>query len=435
MEAHVVSHIQDHLISSLNFKPNSGTSNYITSSRYVRFLPESGDTWTTANRTIRFRLADSAFIDMESIRMGMTIHNTTTVTAGGADAALTPLLPGGIGLFQRCRLYVAGALVEDIDNVGTLTAMLERLKSSARRYNDALESGHAMLGGGNTASYNVDDESLTPIAAGTARRTISKLPFGLMAQEKWMPLSQVAAGGVVLELELSSNAWQGFVYVGANTPGWSIKDVFLHATAYDVDSSIANSITEHVASGEPLPYALTTVYSTKHFLTQANFSIQLQRSSSRLKQVYCVIHRGSVANTPVNSFYHPLGGNAPNITNDNMEFQLTIGSHKWPERFVQGSAETYMRLRQAAGQFYSGDASMSCASLGSNFTNGRAIYAIDLEKTGNQSLFSGVSTKGGETLTLEFRNVTNIAAGDFMVVYQITDVIANLRSGGCDVLD
>jgi hypothetical protein len=61
MEAHVVSHIQDHLISSLNFKPNSGTSNYITANRLVRFLPESGDTWTTANRTIRFRLADSAF--------------------------------------------------------------------------------------------------------------------------------------------------------------------------------------------------------------------------------------------------------------------------------------------------------------------------------------------------------------------------------------
>ena len=218
MEAHVVSHISDHLISSLNFKPSSGTSNYITSSRLVRFLPESGDTWTTANRTIRFRLADSAFIDMESIRLGMTIHNTTVVTAGGANAALEPLLPA-MAMFQRCRLYVAGALVEDIDNCGTLTAMMERLKSAPRRYNDAMESGHSMLGGVNAASCNIDNESLTPIAAGTARRTISKLPVGLMSQEKWMPLSQVAAGGVVLELERSSNAWQSFVYVANNTVG------------------------------------------------------------------------------------------------------------------------------------------------------------------------------------------------------------------------
>ena len=285
---------------------------------------------------------------MESIRLGMTIHNTTDVTAGGANAALEPLLPA-MAMFQRCRLYVAGALVEDIGNCGTLTTMMERLKSAPRRYNDAMESGHSMLGGGTANHYNIDNKSLTPIAAGTARRTTSKLPFGLLAQERWMPLSQVAAGGVVLELELSSNAWQAFKYVGTNTVGWNIRDVCLHATAYDVDSSIANSITEHVASGEPLPYALTTIYSTKHFLTQANFSVQLQRSSSRLKHIYWVIHRGSVANTPVNEFYHPMGANAPDLTNDTLEFQLTIGSHKWLERFVQGITATYMRLRQAAG--------------------------------------------------------------------------------------
>ena len=78
---------------------------------------------------------------------------------------------------------------------------------------------------------------------------------------------------------------------------------------------------------------------------------------------------------------------------------------------------------------------MSCGTRGSNFTNGRAIYAIDLEKTGDQPLFSGVTTKGGETITLEFRNAGNIVAGDFMEVFQVTDVICNLRMGACDVLD
>ena len=131
-----------------------------------------------------------------------------------------------------------------------------------------------------------------------------------------------------------------------------------------------------------------------------------------------------------------MGADAPTLPNDTVEYQLTIGSRKWPaSSAVRGSAETYMRLRQASGQFFSGDASMSCASLGSDFTNGRAIYAIDFEKTGNQALMSGISTKGGETITLEFRNVTNIALGDLMVVFQVQDVIANLRMGACDVLD
>ena len=161
----------------------------------------------------------------------------------------------------------------------------------------------------------------------------------------------------------------------------------------------------------------------------------MQRSSSRLKQIYCVIHRGSVANTPVTEFYHPNGNAVPTLANDTLEYQITIGSRKFPERMVQGTAETYMRLRQAAGQFFSGDSSMSCGNLGINFTNGQAIYAIDFEKVGNQALFSGVRTKGGETFTAEFRGVTGITAGDFMVIYQVTDVIANLRLGACDVLD
>ena len=160
----------------------------------------------------------------------------------------------------------------------------------------------------------------------------------------------------------------------------SIKFVFSYATAYDVDSSIANNITEHIASREPLPYHVTTIYNREPFLSKAKFSIQLQRASTRLKQVYCVIHRGSVGNTPINDFYHQLGATAPSIANDNLDFQLTIGSRKWPERFVQGSAKTYMRLRHAPGQFFSGDASMSCTSLGSNFTKGRAIHAIELDQ-------------------------------------------------------
>ena len=65
----------------------------------------------------------------------------------------------------------------------------------------------------------------------------------------------------------------------------------------------------------------------------------------------------------------------------------------------------------------------------------RAIYSIDLEKVSNMALLSGQSTKGGETLTLDFRNVTSIVAGDYICVFQVQDVIANLRQGACDVLD
>ena len=54
--------------------------------------------------------------------------------------------------------------------------MLERMKPAGRQHNDALESGHAMVGG-TAAITNIDDESLQPIVAGGARRTMTKRPF------------------------------------------------------------------------------------------------------------------------------------------------------------------------------------------------------------------------------------------------------------------
>ena len=46
-----------------------------------------------------------------------------------------------------------------------------------------MKSGRSMTGGADADSFNIDNESLTPIAAGAARRTITKLPFGLLVKK------------------------------------------------------------------------------------------------------------------------------------------------------------------------------------------------------------------------------------------------------------
>ena len=45
------------------------------------------------------------------------------------------------------------------------------------------------------------DESRTPVAAATARRSIAKLQFGLLSQDKWMSVAQISAGGIIFELK------------------------------------------------------------------------------------------------------------------------------------------------------------------------------------------------------------------------------------------
>ena len=117
-------------------------------------------------------------------------------------------------MFSRLRLYIGGQLAEDLTEVGHLAMLLERIKPNARRLNDSLEA-HAM-------TANLGDEAYSPIPANGARKVVFSLPFGMLNQQKWMPFGLVAAGGIVLEAELSSNALQAFTTPGAL---WRIQDV------------------------------------------------------------------------------------------------------------------------------------------------------------------------------------------------------------------
>ena len=114
LDAHAIAHLEDHLISGLQFKSSSGASNYVTASRYVTFNPEGGSMWNTSDRTLRFRLADSFFIDLQSLRLAYTLHNTSFTNSTNVGRPITPLLGGPMAIFSTCRRFLAGALVEDI---------------------------------------------------------------------------------------------------------------------------------------------------------------------------------------------------------------------------------------------------------------------------------------------------------------------------------
>ena len=70
-----------------------------------------------------------------------------------------------------------------------------------------------------------------------------------------------------------------------------------------------------------------------------------------------------------------------------------------------------------------------------DFHTKNAVVAIDLEKTGNQSLYSGFSTRGGAIMTLDFKNTGMGAAGDYALVYLCYDGIVSLLDGSVEVLE
>ena len=94
--------------------------------------------------------------------------------------------------------------------------------------------------------------------------------------------------------------------------------------------------------------------------------------------------------------------------------------------------EQFLRLRQAAGVFY-GESDI--AILPTEFVNRKAVFATDLERVGHQGAsHSGLSTKNGDLLTLDFKNTGLGSSGDVALIYVIFETIWSLKDGSVDVL-
>ena len=412
MEAVVSSgDISDHLIDGLNFKAGSGTAQYVINSRYARYFSESGNRFDpSSSRVIRFRLADNVFLEPASCRVQMTITNLN-----GA-AALTPIAPP-LSMFRRARLFVSSQICEDWTELGASTVLMDRMKDTLRRSNDSLDS-HILTGGGSSDTYSA-------IPGGASRKVLMQLPFGVINSPKWIPLGLVS-GGLIIELELGDAA-DAFNEADAN---WQIEGVSMHATVHEVDPALANSYTQHVLKGSPLHLPFQSMVVTKHLITDGDFRLSLVRGFTRLKQIYVTLHKsGDKFNR---DFHHPIGANAVTSSNDTLQYQLQIGSRKWPERAVESLAETFMRYRQAVGVFLGSD---SVSISPADFHQKKAVFSIDLEKVGHSALYSGYSTKDGSIVSIDFKNTGLGASGDSALVYMVYDGILSLRDGSADVFE
>ena len=258
MEAILTSGSEDHLIEGLSFRPPSSTAGYVLESRFVTFSAESGNRFDSiSSKVIRFRLADHGFLESSSVRLALTLQNK-------GDQSITPC-GQTMSLFRRARLFAASQLVEDRVELASETAITDRLKDGLRRMNDSIEQHPHDAFNANT---------FTQIGAGKSRRLIAPTCFGTLNQDKWIPLHLVS-GGIILEFELD-DADTAFNESGVS---YEITDVKIFATLHTIDSALANSYASHVLKCNPLHLHYTSVVSSRHLVTSANFTISLVRGT------------------------------------------------------------------------------------------------------------------------------------------------------------
>ena len=205
--------------------------------------------------------------------------------------------------------------------------------------------------------------------ANKSRRLIMPINSGVLNQAKWLPLHLIS-GGLVVEMELDD---YGVAFV--ETGPFIVTDVSLLANLHEIDSSLANSYASHVLRGGPLHIHYSSVVSSRHLLNGPSFTVNIVRGFTRLRQIYwCFIETSDISKKKARAFKSPVT-QAFTVDSDAYNWQVTIGSRRWPERHCQGVAESFMRLRQASASFYgTDDVSTSVAG----YTSNQFIGALDL---------------------------------------------------------
>ena len=131
VEQHVITNLKDSLISGLDFSASGNSAEYVSSAKQVHFYAESGDRFSQAAKTIRFRLIDDCWLQSGSVRLQVTLNNLK-------DAELTPVAHPAC-MFTSCRLHLGGQVVEQFDSHEVLATLLDRFKPAARRVTDSME--------------------------------------------------------------------------------------------------------------------------------------------------------------------------------------------------------------------------------------------------------------------------------------------------------
>jgi hypothetical protein len=300
---------------------------------------------------------------------------------------------------------------------------MDRLKSAGRRQNDSIE--HQLMTDGTGDAYQA-------IGASGARKVMLELPCGVVRNEKWMPLSLVS-GGVVIEMELSSDINQAFDS-STHAANFELKDVSLLCAMHTVDSSLANSYAKHILGGNSINFHTKSMVTTKHLVTGSTFTIPVVRGFSRLCQVYLTLHKGSDSTEKaILDFWSPVNNRVLSTTTDVATYQLSIGSRRWPERPSDSVGEQWLRLREAAGVLY-GESEISIKPT--DFCNRKSLVAWDVERVGHHGAsHSGLSTKNGDIMTIDVKNSGLGTSGDYAIVYMVFENLFALRDGSVDVYD
>ena len=286
-------------------------------------------------------------------------------------------------------------------------------------------------------SYRLEDNDQSGYVA-NYRYVQFKPLLGLFNQEQLLLLRYLP---MQIELVLLNNA-SGCVNVsGVYTASWNVSDVQCKCDL--LDSSLQDEYASNIISGKSL---LINFSSWKHINQATNndkdFSVHVSRSLTRLKSVFITL-KDNMANDrwkTCNDFSHPIARIPTQQREGPDEHQswIQIGSKLLPEYPISGGSEAFNQLRKTVG---------TPIHIHQRWYRTRKyIIGFDCEKISGAG-FTGVNTKAGNTLTINFRGCStdtgdtdtgdapsnNIPERIYVGLHY--DAVLNIKDYGVEVLE
>ena len=257
--------------------------------------------------------------------------------------------------------------------------------------------------------------------------------LGLFNQEKLLPLRYCP-----LQIELELINYQADAVTLENAEGFinganrDISGIQCKCDLLTLDNPLDNEYASHFLSGKSLPISFNTWNRTNQSTgNDKDFSAHITRAVTRLKNIFITLHKpDGVAYKQANDFYDPAHINAQMYLGGEHQYQVKIGSKPIPEYPVTSVTESYMQFKTTVGRAFEMHSSW--------YRSRKCIIGLDLGKISGAG-FTGLSTKSGDLLTLNFKNCdTNGVAdsGPSRVCCALNyDCVLDIADGGVTPLD
>jgi hypothetical protein len=299
-------------------------------------------------------------------------------------------------------------LVEDIQDFGKLTEIMQKLSMSPQKKMDEGQLGFGTAAATVNGSYFLADQhDAQTIAASGSKRVYMKFDLsGLLSQPKWLFLGALGGQGLQLQLTLAPANQAMIIHDGTTqfSEGYTLSDIRLLVDMCSLSGELQESYNAALLNGTSLKIPIKSWEVLTNYLSGdsgGSFDVAISKNYTRLATLFAVFNQNPPSDNHgkakiVNTNYFPTA------SSEDFTYHLAMGSRRVPDNDVRGTSESWYRLQGALGLYNSLAHSTSVDAA--SYKSDCYCLGIDVEKLPMVSS-SGENLSGGQTVFLKIKGM------------------------------